>query len=399
MPAAIAIPAILGAAGVGASIFGGFKQAGAARESAQLQAESAEQAMRIQTEAQDRALGEQTRQYDLNVGRMQPYMTGGGMAYQDMLRGLGLGSPEGANPMGGFMPEQYGDARVQDLEGQISGLQSQIENFQEPGAQPLGDRFGGMTGMGRNILTGAMDAGRTAAGAGREGGQSLEDLEAQLTDLQGQYEDVMSYREQSSAREPSTGFGEFNEQFQWDPDEDPAVQARLTAGRQLIERSAASRGNLFSGDTLKRLNDYAQEQTAYEYQRSRDRFISDQDRRLGRLSGVSGMGFNAAQQASGFGSQYAANMGNILTSTAANIGDLTTGAGAARAGGEIGASNAWTGAVGNLTNTIGEAVQLSNILGNQQLSGAIPPPQGFEGADPNDIWRNVPQSPLPGAIS
>lgn len=59
---------------------------------------------------------------------------------------------------------------------------------------------------------------------------------------------------------------------------DPSYQARFNAGQQAIERSAAARGMLGSGNLLTELTKYGQEQASGEYQ--------NQFARLAKLAGV-----------------------------------------------------------------------------------------------------------------
>jgi len=63
---------------------------------------------------------------------------------------------------------------------------------------------------------------------------------------------------------------------------------------------------------------------------------------LARLSGLAGVGQNAME------SNNSANMNSAL-----NTGQLMQDAGAARASGYVGAANAWTGALNNMGNTLG----------------------------------------------
>lgn len=53
--------------------------------------------------------------------------------------------------------------------------------------------------------------------------------------------------------------------------QDPSYQSRLNEGLQAIERSAAARGMLRSGNTLQDLNNYAQDYASREYQAATDR--------------------------------------------------------------------------------------------------------------------------------
>ncbi len=56
---------------------------------------------------------------------------------------------------------------------------------------------------------------------------------------------------------------------------DPGFDWRLAQGTKALEGSAAARGGLLSGATLKGINDYAQNQASGEYSKAYDRFTGD----------------------------------------------------------------------------------------------------------------------------
>ncbi len=130
----------------------------------------------------------------------------------------------------------------------------------------------------------------------------------------------------------------------------PGLQFALQRGNDAIQKSAAARGTLLTGGTLKALNDWSQ-QTALqgygdvynramgEYGTARDNFFQNQDRPFGKYLSLAGLGQNAANAAGNYAGAY----GNNLT-------DLTTGAGNAQAAGTVGSANSWGSTLGNLGN-------------------------------------------------
>ena len=84
-------------------------------------------------------------------------------------------------------------------------------------------------------------------------------------------------------------------QFQFSQD-DPSYQWRLQQGQDALERSAAGRGGLQSGATLKALTNYAQGAASQEYQNAFNRFMADRQQDFGEWSGVNQMGLNASGQ-------------------------------------------------------------------------------------------------------
>jgi hypothetical protein len=133
--------------------------------------------------------------------------------------------------------------------------------------------------------------------------------------------------------------GEFNRNFTLsDFTKDPGYQFRMDQGQQGLERSAAARGGLLNGGTLKALSRYGQDYASGEYNNAYSRFNNDQSTRFNRLSTVAGLGQTANNVTSQLGAQTASSIGNNITS-----------AGAASAAGTVGAANAWTGAMNNGT--------------------------------------------------
>lgn len=122
--------------------------------------------------------------------------------------------------------------------------------------------------------------------------------------------------------------------------EDPAYKFRLAEGQKAIERSAAAKGTLLTGGTLKDLQGYAQglASTEYdnawrrameEYQQAYNIYGGNRAAQMGYLGALSAGGQNAAANQGQTGSAYAGNaaytLGNIGSaygSGAANQGNI-----------------------------------------------------------------------------
>lgn len=115
---------------------------------------------------------------------------------------------------------------------------------------------------------------------------------------------------------------------------DPGYQFRLNEGLGGVERSAAARGGLFSGATLRALERYGQDYASGEYMNAFNRNLAGNQNTFNMLSGVSGTGQVSAQQ-----------VGNQGIQTGGMVGSNMIGAGNARGAGYIGQSNAWTNAL------------------------------------------------------
>ena len=137
---------------------------------------------------------------------------------------------------------------------------------------------------------------------------------------------------------------------------DPGYGFRMSEGMEALERSAAARGGLLSGTTLKGVQQYGQDMASQEYQNAFNRYQAERQARLGPLQSLAGIGQTAAQTLGNQAGQYGTNVGNLMT-----------GAGAASAAGQVGAANALAGGVS----------QYLNYQGQQNLLNALRTPQGF----------------------
>lgn len=121
---------------------------------------------------------------------------------------------------------------------------------------------------------------------------------------------------------------------------DPGYQFRMDEGQKALERSAAAKGGLQSGGTLKALTRYSQGVASDEYNNAYNRFNNDQTNRFNRLASLSGNGQTANSQLGAAGQNYANQ-----------VGQAATGAANAQAAGQIGQANAMSNALSQGTNT------------------------------------------------
>jgi hypothetical protein len=129
----------------------------------------------------------------------------------------------------------------------------------------------------------------------------------------------------------------------WQAGMDPSYEFRFKEGQKALERSAASRGTLLTGGTLKALASFGQGLASTEFGN-----IFNRNYQLANL------GLNAAGQAAGAGTSYSGQIGNMAGNQAQDTANLITGAGNAQAAGTVGAGNAWSNTIGNLGNIGGE---------------------------------------------
>lgn len=134
----------------------------------------------------------------------------------------------------------------------------------------------------------------------------------------------------------------------------PSYEFRMNSGLDALNSSAAARGSLNSGATLKALEDYRNNLSASEY----DSYIS-------RLGSMASSGQAAAGNAANASANYASGAGQAY----GNMGN-------AQAAGYIGQANAWNTGIGNAIGTWNYQNQLnggsSGGIFNGLFSGAAP---------------------------
>jgi hypothetical protein len=134
--------------------------------------------------------------------------------------------------------------------------------------------------------------------------------------------------------------GELNRKFTLaDFIKDPGYDFRMSEGAKAIERSAAARGGVLGGGTLKALSRYNQDYASNEYQGAYSRWNNDNTNQFNRLASLANVGqtANAANQQA---SQNFTNTSNSNTMGAAN----------ASAAAQIGSANAMSNSLNSGVN-------------------------------------------------
>lgn len=165
-----------------------------------------------------------------------------------------------------------------------------------------------------------------------------------------------------------------NEDFQRDFtmsdfQKDPGYDFRMQEGMKAIERSAAARGGLNSGATLKSISRYGQDFASNEYSNAYNRFNSDRDRRWNRLSSLAGIGQTANSQVAQAGQNYAnqANSNLIGIGNAQAAAGVSTGNSWANTTRQIG--NIGAGMAGGLMGQWSQAQGAGNMAGQPYGNG------------------------------
>lgn len=123
---------------------------------------------------------------------------------------------------------------------------------------------------------------------------------------------------------------------------DPGYGFRMSEGLKALERSAAARGLLQSGGTLKDITRFGQNLASAEYENAFSRYLSEREARMDPYRYLTGVGQAAA-------AGQAANVGT----TGAALADIAAQRGNVQAAQYMGTANALGSAIGGIGQAVG----------------------------------------------
>ena len=139
------------------------------------------------------------------------------------------------------------------------------------------------------------------------------------------------------ANKGAADYGKYAKDFSMaDYQADPGYAFRLSEGMKQLGHTAASRGGLISGQTMKGLQDYAQGSASQEYSNAFNRYQTNRSNQLQPLGNLQNVGISAANQQSAALGNYGANVSNLLGQQ-----------GQAQAAGALGQGNTINTAIGS----------------------------------------------------
>jgi hypothetical protein len=100
--------------------------------------------------------------------------------------------------------------------------------------------------------------------------------------------------------------------------QDPGYAFRMSEGMKALERSAAARGGLLSGATLKGTQRYGQDLASQEYQNAFNRYQTQRTNTLNPYASLAGVAQSSANTLGQAAGQYGANASNIAMAGGAN---------------------------------------------------------------------------------
>lgn len=137
--------------------------------------------------------------------------------------------------------------------------------------------------------------------------------------------------------------GQLNRRFTMeDFIKDPGYDFRMAEGAKALERSAAARGGVLGGGTLKALARYNQDFASSEVNNAYSRWNNDNTNTYNRLAGLAGIGQQANSMNQQAGQNYVTNFSNNTMGAANASGAAQIAAANATANSINNGVNAWT---------------------------------------------------------
>jgi hypothetical protein len=141
----------------------------------------------------------------------------------------------------------------------------------------------------------------------------------------------------------SPDYGKYARDFTMaDYQADPGYGFRLEEGMKALDRSAAARGGLLSGSTVKGALRFGQGLASEEYQNAFNRYQVNRANQLNPLQSLTGAGQTSANALTSAAGQTGAGMANTYMGMGQGLSNAAMAGGAARASGYTGMANALT---------------------------------------------------------
>ena len=377
-------------AGVGAagSLGGAALSSSAAGKAANTQAGAAEYAANLQAQQAQEDLNLQGQEYGNAQQISAPSIQGGQSALVNLENLLGISpSTNATTPV--YQPQPFSAGTITDpfsgkTIGQPQGPTANYSNYGQPVPLPGSPQSPSPTSR----ITGPFNYNPNAAAT-----TPTSPIRGGTSSIQSGAPTPSNFSSLSSLVNPSLGAtgslmqpwtGEFQAPTAEQAAQTPGYQFQLQQGEQALENSAASRGNLLSGNTGAALEQYGQglastnyqqtyNNTLQQYQQSYNQFQQNQSNQYNRLASLAGLGQVSAGQLTSAGGNAANNSANTLLASGQQIGQNINNAAAATASGYVGSANAYGGALGNIGNNVSGLLGLSSLLNNQNAANAATP--------------------------
>jgi hypothetical protein len=226
---------------------------------------------------------------------------------------------------------------------------------------------------GANVVSGAMGSRASRKSAETQERATMADIDLRREIFQKQTELQEPFRQSGIAAQnellrllgigdagrDASDYGLLTRQYGMDQfQQDPGYAFRFREGLKGVDRSAAARGGLLSGATLKATQRFGQDLASQEFTNAFNRYQAQLGTRLGTLGSMYGGGQAGTAQLVGAAGQMGEGISNALM-----------GGANARASGYVGQANAFNQALG----------QGINFYQQQQLLNRLTPPPASDG--------------------
>lgn len=239
----------------------------------------------------------------------------------------------------------------------------EIELLREGFERKFFDPVTALIGVGGSLLAGAIQGNAAENAAGQAAGAANNATATQLGMFNTVNAQQAPWRQagESSLKDIANLQPQFQHQFNaadLKTNLAPNYQWQLEQGLGAVKNAGNQQTGLLSGNTLRGVNDYAQNFAGNAYQNAFNNYQAQQNNIFNRLSTIAGMG-----------SATAIAGGNQGVTAAGNAGQAQIAGGQAQAAGTVGAANALTG---GMSNALGwyTLPQIMNTSGSAAPTGA-----------------------------
>jgi hypothetical protein len=143
---------------------------------------------------------------------------------------------------------------------------------------------------------------------------------------------------------------------------DPGYEYELGESIKALQRTAAARGNLLSGGTLKAVSEDARQRANRGFNDAYNRALTGYNANVAR----SDTGYNRLAAMAGLGQTAGTQIGTAGQNYATNVGNLTNQAGQAIGAGQIGAGNTFNNALGTMASGYQNQSNFDRFLASQR---------------------------------
>ncbi len=240
-------------------------------------------------------------------------------------------------------------------------------DFDRSNVQQIAGGYMSVTGgiiAGASLLGSAATAGTSLYGAGKQSDAATTAANLQKQQYDQTRQDQLPFIQQGQTAVNTIGSDIRNKTgfaTPFDFQADPGYKFNLQQGQEAINNSAAAKGGVLNGGTLKALSQYTSGLADTTYNSAYNRYLQGSQNSYNQLAGLANLGEGATSNTGAAGENAANAQGNYLTQ-----------AGNATAAGAVGAGNAVSSGLGTIANGALDLSALRHL--SSASSYGTPPP-------------------------